>query len=196
MASILDRESLSSFLASPYFNVAVKDQETCTTDNISASFSHVTVAKFLSYHLTIPKGDIDGQYKIYVCFSSRTSLAEMAPYYGPDEPKDIIQLEQFFLAGDVACGIGYGMSNSQLNTGLSNPHHRNPVGIVLFLRDLSLEPEEAKSQVTLPFGIYHFVAFRIDNLRDRPSPHGTAHVCGQQKLSRYFQVHFLFDLGY
>ncbi|KIK62289.1 hypothetical protein GYMLUDRAFT_164986 [Collybiopsis luxurians FD-317 M1] len=33
----------------------------------------------------------------------------MAPYYGPDEPEATIQLERFFLAGDVACGIGYGI---------------------------------------------------------------------------------------
>ncbi|KAF9077588.1 hypothetical protein BDP27DRAFT_1379385 [Rhodocollybia butyracea] len=33
----------------------------------------------------------------------------MAPYYGPDESETIIQLERFFLAGDVACGVGYGI---------------------------------------------------------------------------------------
>lgn len=32
----------------------------------------------------------------------------MAPYYGPDEPQSTVQLERFFLAGDVACGVGYG----------------------------------------------------------------------------------------
>ena len=30
------------------------------------------------------------------------------PYYGPDEDKDTILLERNFLAGDVACGTGYG----------------------------------------------------------------------------------------
>ncbi|KAJ3927510.1 MAG: hypothetical protein NXY57DRAFT_926273 [Lentinula lateritia] len=33
----------------------------------------------------------------------------MAPYYGPDEPQSTVQLERFFLAGDVACGVGYGI---------------------------------------------------------------------------------------
>ncbi|KAF5361554.1 hypothetical protein D9757_008387 [Collybiopsis confluens] len=33
----------------------------------------------------------------------------MAPYYGPDESEATIQTERFFLAGDIACGVGYGI---------------------------------------------------------------------------------------
>ncbi|KAF5383355.1 hypothetical protein D9757_008391 [Collybiopsis confluens] len=33
----------------------------------------------------------------------------MAPYYGPDEPEATIQVERFFIAGDVTVGIGYGI---------------------------------------------------------------------------------------
>ncbi|KAF9068958.1 hypothetical protein BDP27DRAFT_1294411 [Rhodocollybia butyracea] len=33
----------------------------------------------------------------------------MAPYYGPDEPESIIQVERFFLAGDLVAGAGYGI---------------------------------------------------------------------------------------
>ncbi|KAJ3712334.1 hypothetical protein DFJ43DRAFT_77685 [Lentinula guzmanii] len=33
----------------------------------------------------------------------------MSTYYGPNESQSTIQLERFFLAGDVACGVGYGI---------------------------------------------------------------------------------------